>query len=119
MDLLLIAPYPLLARPLRVGLEEEGFTVDVARDDTEAERRLAAKVYDAIVVDLLRDNSLDTLRAWRQRGVTAPILMLAVPGSLAHQAAAADLRPGDTLTKPFELAELLARLRRLTAAPGG
>jgi DNA-binding response OmpR family regulator len=112
MHVLLIERHQLLARALKRGLEEEGYTVHVAcgsDDDIEA---LTADC-DAIIFDpmLHKESDLSLPRRWRLRGIGTPILVLTTPG---HNTNIRDIEAAGFLPKPFDLDELLARLRALT-----
>jgi DNA-binding response OmpR family regulator len=115
MHVLLIGGYKPLIKPLKQGLEEEGFTVEVASDGREEKSPVPAAGYDAIVLDLMcpREAGLCLLQNWRRAGLKSRVLVLAAPGSIHDQIPALDSGADDWLTKPFELDELLTRLRAL------
>jgi two-component system, OmpR family, response regulator len=98
---------------LRRGLLEEGFAPEAVATARELLQRVDAAVPDALVIDIgLPDaDGRDACQALRSRGIDVPVLFLtardAVPDRLAGFASGGD----DYLTKPFELAELVARLR--------
>jgi DNA-binding response OmpR family regulator len=98
-----------------MGLEEEGFAVDVAADGEEADHKATCVRYDAIVLDLMlpKIDGLTLLRKWRRAGVDTHVLVLTARGSLEDKVKGLDTGADDYLTKPFELDELLARLRAL------
>ena len=105
------------------GLREAGFAVDSAVDGDEGLRLGLVNPYDAIVLDLMlpRRDGLSVLRELRARRCTVPVLLLTARAGVADKVAGLDGGADDYLTKPFEVAELLARvralLRRGTAAP--
>lgn len=113
--ILLIEDNRTLSRSLRQGLEEEGYAVDVAYDGEEAGFKAEATSYDAIILDLMLPitDGLTLIRRWRAKDITTHILVLSARGSLEDKVAGLDLGADDYLTKPFELEELLARLRAL------
>jgi DNA-binding response OmpR family regulator len=115
MRLLLIEPYPPLARALQRGLEEEGFIVDSAGNPQEGAARARTAGYDAIVLDLDAPGrcGLDVLADWRRAGITTPVLMVILPGNGADHGLPPELGPSQVLTKPFRLEDLLAGLRTL------
>lgn len=98
---------------LRRGLLEEGFAPEAVATARELLQRVDAAVPDALVIDIgLPDaDGRDACQALRSRGIDVPVLFLtardALPDRLAGFASGGD----DYLTKPFELAELVARLR--------
>jgi DNA-binding response OmpR family regulator len=112
---LLVEDNRTLSRSLRQGLEEEGYAVDVAYDGEEGRFKAEATNYDAIVLDLMlpKEDGLSLIRHWRGKGLTTHILVLTARGTLDDKVKGLDLGADDYLTKPFELEELLARLRAL------
>jgi two-component system OmpR family response regulator len=115
MRVLVVEDDVKMAAALRRGLGYEGLIVDVAGDGDQALRMSAATAYEAIVLDVMlpgRDG-FDTCRALRTAGVWAPIIMLTARDAVADRVRGLDEGADDYLTKPFSLAELLARLRAL------
>ncbi len=116
MRVLLIEPYEPLARALRRGLEEDGVTVDAVADRDDGGARMREQAYDAVVVDLdLANQGLELLEGWRRDGLTAPVVMLTVPGD-GPDRARTDLGCYVVLNKPFRLEELLARVTTLAGS---
>lgn len=97
------------------SLEEAGYQVDVAADGKTAQSLATAEVYDVLVVDLgLPDqDGIDLIVELRQRGVKAPVLILSARRTVDDRVRGLEQGGDDYLTKPFALAELLARLRNL------
>src|SRR5262245_8820669 len=116
MRLLLIEDHKPLARALRQGLEEESFAVDVAYDGHEGDFKARSADYDVIILDLMlpKEDGLSLLKRWRQNGLKAHVLVLTAKDTVQDKVRGLDLGADDYLTKPFELEELLARLRALT-----
>jgi two-component system OmpR family response regulator len=113
--ILVVEDDPKLAGLLRRGLSENGNATDVVGDGEDAIWRAKAHRYDAIVLDVMlpgRDG-FSTCSELRQSGVWAPVLMLTARDSVEDRVAGLDAGADDYLTKPFSLAELLARLRAL------
>jgi DNA-binding response OmpR family regulator len=115
MRVLLIEDFPPIIRALKLGLEEEGFTVDIAPDAKEGFHRAWLAKYDAIILDLMlpHESGHGLLRSWRQAGLGTRVLALTGPGGAEDKARGLELGADDCLTKPFEFPELLARLRSL------
>ncbi len=115
MKVLLVEDNKPLVRALKQGLEEEGFAVDVAYDGEEGKYKAATATYDVMVLDLMlpKMDGLSVLRELRKQGVTTHVLILTAKGNLDDKVKGLDLGADDYLTKPFELEELLARLRAL------
>ncbi len=115
MRVLLIEDHKPLVRALKQGLEEEGFAVDVATDGPEGDFKARTAEYDVIILDIMlpKVDGLSLLQRWRKEGLTTHILVLTARGSMEDKVKGLDLGADDYMTKPFELEELLARLRAL------
>jgi DNA-binding response OmpR family regulator len=115
MRVLLIEHFHPMIRALKLGLEEEGFTVDVARDADTGFARAWKAPFDVIVLDLMlpEGRSFTLLKSWRQAGLMTHVLALAPPGGTEDTVRGLDLGADDCVTKPFEFEELLARIRAL------
>ncbi len=89
--------------------------MDVAMDGEEADFKARTAQYDAIVLDIMlpKKDGLALLKDWRQAGIKTHVLMLTARGTLEDKVKGLDTGADDYLTKPFELEELLARLRAL------
>jgi DNA-binding response OmpR family regulator len=119
MWLLLIEDEKHLGESLKRGLEEEGYTVDLARDGQEGEILARTNAYDALIVDwrLPRKDGRQVVENLRQEGMEYPILMLTALADIDHRVAGLDAGADDYLSKPFSFEELLARLRALLRRP--
>ncbi len=115
MWILLVEDEPRLAKSLKQGLEEEGFTVDVRTDGYEAELAGLENEYELAVVDwrLPGQDGRTVIEKWRKEGRHFPVLMLTVMDDVEHRVAGLDAGADDYLTKPFAFEELLARIRAL------
>lgn len=115
MRVLLIEDHKPLARSLQRGLEEEGFAVDWAEDGEVANFKAQSASYDVIILDLMlpKIDGLTLLKNWRKQGLNTHVLILTARDSLDDKVTGLDLGADDYLTKPFQLEELLARLRAL------
>jgi len=121
MRLLLVEDNDRLAQLVVKGLSEAGFTVDrVARLD-EAAAALAAGKFDTVVLDLsLPDGDGGAwLRERRAAGDKLPVLMLTARASTGDKVKGLNSGADDYLAKPFEMEELVARLKALLRRPGG
>ncbi len=100
---------------LRVSLQEAGYQVDVAADGKTAERLALENPFDILIVDLgLPDqDGISLILKLHQIGVRAPVLILSARRSVDDRVRGLEQGGDDYLTKPFALAELLARLRNL------
>jgi two-component system, OmpR family, response regulator len=115
MRVLVVEDETKMAALLRRGLVEEGHAADVAGQGEEAVWLAEAHPYDAIVLDVMLPgiSGFETCRRLRNAGVWTPVLMLTARDAVDDRVAGLDAGADDYLTKPFSLAELLARLRAL------
>jgi two-component system copper resistance phosphate regulon response regulator CusR len=115
MRLLLVEDERDIREFLVQALAESGYCVDVAQDGKTAEDFAALHPYDILVVDLgLPDmDGIALILRLRQMGVRAPVLILSARRSVDDRVTGLEQGGDDYLTKPFALAELLARLRNL------
>jgi DNA-binding response OmpR family regulator len=115
MRILLIEDHKPLVRALKQGLEEEGFAVDAAEDGQEGDFKAQTAQYDVIILDLMlpKEDGLSLLQRWRRNGLKTHVLVLTARSSIEDKVRGLDMGADDYLTKPFELGELLARLRAL------
>lgn len=121
MRVLLVEDTVALARSLCQGLEEEGYSVDLAYNGEDG-LHLASEInYDAIVLDrmLPRLDGLTVLRRLRAAGRRTPVLLLTALGEVDDRVGGLDAGADDYLVKPFAFAELLARLRALVRRDHG
>ena len=121
--LLLVEDEEAIALPLRDRLVRNGYTIEVASDGLTALDRASSETFQLILLDiqLPGKNGLDVCRDLRQRGIQTPILMLTAFGETTDKVLGLKLGADDYLAKPFDNAELLARiealLRRATPTP--
>ena len=115
MKVLVIEDERKLARLLKQGLEENGFTVDLAHDGAEGRFQVENQPYDAVLLDLMLPevDGLSILSTLRKRGNDVPVLIITARGEVEDRVRGLNLGADDYLAKPFELEELLARLRAL------
>jgi two-component system OmpR family response regulator len=115
MRVLVVDDDARMAAAIRRGLRFEGLVVDVASGGEQALRMVGATDYDAIVLDLMMPglDGFETTRRLRAEGIWVPVLMLTARHAIEDRVRGLDGGADDYLTKPFALAELLARLRAL------
>jgi len=120
MHILVVEDQQDFAQNIRRYLETESYSVDLAFDGETGLRQGLAEEYALVVLDLNlpRMDGLEVCRQLRQAGRTMPVLMLTA--RIGHKNAVAGLDSGadDYLTKPFDLEELLARMRALLRRGG-
>lgn len=104
-----------MAAALRRALRGEGIVTDVAAGGEEALRLARSREPDAVVLDVMLPDidGFETCRRLRAEGVWSPIIMLTARDAIEDRVRGLDQGADDYLTKPFSLAELLARLRAL------
>ncbi len=115
MRILVIDDNQKMARFLSQGLSENGYAVDTAHSGLQGEHMGAVEPYDLIVLDVMLpdQDGVATCRNLRRRGVKAPVLMLTALSATVDKVKGLDAGADDYLPKPFELDELLARVRAL------
>jgi len=121
LRILLVEDDALLGDGIRAGLRLADYAVDWVSDGDQAQRALLDHAYDACVLDLglPKRDGLAVLRELRQRGSHLPVLILTARDSSSDKIAGLDSGADDYLVKPFDLAELQARLRALLRRAGG
>jgi len=97
------------------GLREEAYAVDIVGDGDSAVYHASINEYDAIILDVMmpRRDGFSVCRELRRNGTRTPVLLLTARDTIADKITGLDAGGDDYLTKPFEFAELLARLRAL------
>ena len=115
MRVLVVEDQKQLASFLASGLRENGYAVDVSHDGEDAAHLGKTGLYDAIVLDILlpKQSGFEVLRQIRRAGIATPILCLTARDAPTDKIAGLDLGADDYLSKPFNFAELLARIRAL------
>ena len=113
--ILLVEDEPGLVLTLCDRLESEGFAVEVARDGEAGLERALSEGFDLILLDVMlpRKSGFDVCRDLRRREVQTPIIMLTARGQVVDKVVGLKLGADDYVTKPFETAELLARIEAL------
>jgi DNA-binding response OmpR family regulator len=100
---------------LRMGLQEAGYEVEVALDGISGFRAASSTAFDLIILDVILPglNGFDVCRKIRETKAGVPILMLTALGTTDDKVDGFDAGADDYLVKPFEFAELLARIKAL------
>ncbi|MFN5791831.1 MAG: response regulator transcription factor [Burkholderiales bacterium] len=115
MHILLVEDDELIATGLQLALERAHHIVDWVSDGIQGQARARSKNYDLVILDLGlpgRDG-FDVLRSMRDSGSLVSVLILSARDATPDRIRGLDLGADDYLTKPFELDELLARIRAL------
>jgi len=119
MRILVVEDSVKMSALLRKGLAREGYAVDVVNNGTDAVWIASESDYDAIVLDVILDESgpladgFEVCRKLRQNGCWAPVLMVTARDAIEDRVSGLDAGADDYLPKPFSFEELVARLRAL------
>ncbi|MEK7989489.1 MAG: response regulator transcription factor [Thiotrichaceae bacterium] len=115
MRLLLIEDDKLLGHGIQTGLRQENCIVDWLQDGVSGEHAWQLETYDAIILDwnLPKKDGISILNTMRHQGDITPVLLLTARDTLDDKVVGLDSGADDYLVKPFDLEELLARLRAL------
>ena len=121
MRVLIVEDDPMIGQALTAGLRESGYTTDWVRDGPAAELALSHGVYDLALLDLglPRKDGLEVLKTIRRARVELPVLVISARESLAERVRGLDSGADDYLTKPFDLDEVLARMRAVLRRHAG
>jgi two-component system, OmpR family, copper resistance phosphate regulon response regulator CusR len=115
MHILVVEDEPKLSHALKEGLDEQGYTVSVARTGEEGFYLIHSERIDLAVLDIMLPgrSGLEILRRLRQNGIRTPVLLLTACDSIEDRVQGLDTGADDYLVKPFAFPELLARIRAL------
>ena len=121
MKILLIEDDAMIGRALRQGLVQAGFVVDWVTDGREAELSLAHGVYDLAVLDLglPKVDGMALLASLREAGNSMPVLIASARDTVRDRIAGLEAGADDYVLKPFDLDELVARVRALLRRHAG
>lgn len=113
MRILLAEDEVKVAKHVCVGLEAEGYAVDLAADGEEALWLASENSYDALVLDVMMPgrDGFSVVRQLRRKQIFTPVIFLTARLGVEDKISGLDAGADDYLTKPFSIAELLARLR--------
>jgi DNA-binding response OmpR family regulator len=119
MRILLVEDNPRLAELIAEGLASAGYVADIASTLSDAEALLRGMDYDLIVLDIrLPDGSgRDLLRNIRNQGRSTPVLVATARTDMSHRVGTLDDGADDYLGKPFDMNELIARVRAILRRP--
>lgn len=119
MRILLVDDEAEMANPLSHILSQQGYEVDVAYDGGRGSQLVQENHYDLLILDwmLPKPSGLEICQQLRSRGDTTPVLFLTAKDTIDDRVQGLDAGADDYLVKPFELRELLARVRALLRRP--
>jgi DNA-binding response OmpR family regulator len=121
MRILIAEDEAFVANSIASSLQAVGFIVDVVHDGEEAWFRGSTETYAAIILDLGLPtlDGISILKRWRAEGIQTPVLVLSARGTWAERVDGIDSGADDYLPKPYQMQEVVARLRALLRRAGG
>jgi two-component system, OmpR family, response regulator QseB len=113
MRLLLVEDDPMIGEAVRTGLRHAGFTVDWVRDGAAALSACATEPFELILLDLglPRRDGTDVLRTLRRQDRRMPVIIITARDGVEDRIAGLNAGADDYIVKPFDVAELIARIR--------
>jgi two-component system alkaline phosphatase synthesis response regulator PhoP len=114
-SILLIEDEELVGTMVRMNLENSGFAVEWCKDGNQAVEKVGSAPFDVILLDIALPglDGMEILAEVRRRGIGTPVMMLTARGDVQSKVQALELGADDYLPKPFDVAELLARVKAL------
>jgi two-component system, OmpR family, response regulator len=121
MRILIAEDETTVASNIATSLQSVGYVPDVVHDGEEAWFRGSTESYAAIVLDLglPKIDGITVLKRWRSESILTPVLILSARGSWGERVEGIDSGADDYLPKPFQMQELISRLRALIRRAGG
>lgn len=121
MRLLLAEDDPDLSRQLKSFLEDSGYAVDASMDGEDVHFLGETESYDAIILDLGLPvmDGISILKKWRDKGIDTPVLILSARDGWSEKVTGLDAGADDYVPKPFQIEEVLARIRALIRRAAG
>jgi two-component system response regulator QseB len=121
MRVLLVEDDAMIAQGLQTALRQGGFAVDWMRDGGTAAGALQTSVFDVVLLDLglPQRDGIEVLRELRRRGDTTPVIILTARDEKQQRIAGLDAGADDYIVKPFDLDEVMARMRSVLRRAAG
>jgi two-component system response regulator QseB len=121
MRVLLVEDDVMIAGGLQTALRQGGFTVDWMRDGQSADAALRNTAFDVVLLDLglPQLGGLEVLRGMRRRGTATPVIIVTARDEVQSRIAGLDAGADDYIVKPFDLDELMARIRSVLRRAAG
>lgn len=113
MTILVVEDEVKLARALELELQFEGYDVLLCHDGKQALQLMLSQSFELVILDVMLPNlsGMDILRRLRKENTTLPVIMLTARDQIYDKVSGLDYGANDYITKPFEIEELLARIR--------
>lgn len=121
MRALIVEDDPMIGRAVMAGLKNAGYATDWVRDGADGQAALSASAYDIALLDLAlpRRNGLDILKSLRRAKSQLPVVIITASDGVSNRVTGLDSGADDYLIKPFDLDELLARMRAVIRRRSG
>ena len=121
MRVLLVEDDRMIGTAVEQSLKDATYAVDWVRDGQAALTVIASQEYGVVLLDLglPKKDGLEVLRAIRSKGLSVPVLIITARDALEDRVQGLDVGADDYVLKPFEMAELLARMRAVVRRKGG
>jgi len=121
MRILLVEDDPMIGEAVSTALKDAAYAVDWVKDGTTASHTLDLENHQAVLMDLglPGKDGLEVLRRLRQSGSSLPVIIITARDEVASRIQGLDLGADDYVVKPFDMQELLARIRAVIRRQGG
>jgi two-component system, OmpR family, response regulator QseB len=121
MRVLLVEDDAMIAQGLQTALRQGGFAVDWMRDGNSASNALQTSAFDVVLLDLglPQRDGIEVLRDLRKRGNLTPVIIVTARDEIQHRVAGLDAGADDYIVKPFDLDEVMARMRSVLRRAAG
>ena len=121
MRVLVVEDDGMIGEAVGLALKDSGYAVDWVRDGAAALAAISSQEYGILLLDLglPKKDGLEVLRSLRARGHAVPVLVITARDGLEHRILGLDSGADDYVLKPFEMGELLARMRAVIRRKGG
>ncbi len=121
MRVLLVEDDAMIAQGLQTALRQGGFAVDWMRDGNSASHALQTSAFDVVLLDLglPQRDGIEVLRDLRKRGNLTPVIIVTARDEIQHRVAGLDAGADDYIVKPFDLDEVMARMRSVLRRAAG
>lgn len=121
MRVLLVEDDPMIGAAIAEGLKDASYAADWVRDGQAALDAVSCQQYEMVLLDLglPRKDGVAVLTSLRQRDTTLPVIIITARDAVEERIRGLDLGADDYVLKPFDLAELLARMRAVARRRGG
>lgn len=119
MRILLIEDDPALCQALKIALEKAGYQTDLCQTGTDALYYFLKPIYDLIILDRMLPgmDGLSLLKLIRSNDITTPVILATAMDAVSERIVGLDCGADDYIVKPYDIGELMARIRALVRRP--